>query len=111
MNTEKYRKRIQSRLFELQGRMEKVEAALDEPADPDMEDQAIELEDDEVLESVGRAGLKEIGLLNAALTRIEKGTYGICTKCGQDIADARLDAVPFAVLCRVCAKAGPQGPA
>ncbi|WP_366141757.1 TraR/DksA C4-type zinc finger protein [uncultured Boseongicola sp.] len=83
---------------------------LDEPADPDLEDQAIELEDDEVLESVGRAGLKEIGLLNAALTRIEKGTYGICTKCGQDIADASLDAVPFALLCRECAKAVPQGP-
>ena len=111
MNTERYTKRIQARLSELQGRLEKVEAALDEPADPDLEDQAIELEDDEVLESVGRAGLKEIGLLNAALARIEKGTYGVCKKCGQDISEARLDAVPFALLCRECVKAGPQGPA
>lgn len=111
MKTERYKKRIQARLSELQGLLEKVEAALDEPADPDLEDQAIELEDDEVLQSVGRAGLKEVGLLNAAIERIEKGTYGICNECGQDISKARLDAVPFALLCRDCAKAGPQGPA
>ena len=110
MTTEKYKKKIQTRLAELQGRMERVEAALDEPMDPDLEDQAIELEDDDVLESVGRAGLREIGLLNAALARIEKGTYGICKICGNTISDARLDAVPFTLLCRDCAKAGPQAP-
>ncbi|MDG1167620.1 MAG: TraR/DksA family transcriptional regulator [Sulfitobacter sp.] len=110
MNTQRYKKKIQTRLAELQGRLQKVEAALDEPADPDLEDQAIELEDDEVLESVGRAGLKELNLLNAALGRIDKGTYGICTKCGENISDARLDAVLFTMLCRDCANAGPQGP-
>lgn len=108
MNTEKYKTKIQARLIELQGRLEKVEAALDVVADKDLEDQAIELEDDEVLEGVGRAGAKEIRLLNAALARIENGTYGVCKKCEQDISSERLDAVPFALLCRDCAKAGPQ---
>ncbi len=107
MNTEGYRKKIEARLQELQGRLEKVEDALDEPADADLEDQAIELEDDEVLEGVGRASAMEVRLLNAALARIEKGTYGVCQMCGQSISAARLDAVPFAVVCRDCAKAGP----
>ena len=67
MDYEKHKKKIQAQLAELEGRLEKVEAALDEPADQDLEDQAIELEDDEVLENIGRAGVKERNLLNAAL--------------------------------------------
>jgi RNA polymerase-binding transcription factor DksA len=97
-------------LTELQGRLERVEAALDEPADADLEDQAIEQEDDEVLESVGRAGVNEIGLLNRTLARIDDGTFGICKVCGHDISEARLDAVLFALLCRDCAAAGPKQP-
>lgn len=111
MDTDKYRTKIRSRLAELQGRLEKVEDALNEPADQDLEDQAIELEDDEVLESVGFAGLKEISLLVDALARIDRGTYGVCSMCGQPISDERLDAVPFTMLCRNCAKAGPEAPA
>ena len=38
----------------------------------------------------------------AALERIEKGTYGRCEKCGQEIPEARLDAVPSARLCVSC---------
>lgn len=110
MDYEKHKKKIQAQLAELEGRLEKVEAALDEPADQDLEDQAIELEDDEVLENIGRAGVKERNLLNAALARIEKGTYGICKKCGEEISEARLDAVPYALLCRSCAGAGPHEP-
>lgn len=104
-NVEKYRSAIQARLNELRARLEKVEETLDEPADPDLADQAIELEDDEVLEGVGRASQREIRQLEEALKRIEAGTYGICAQCGEDISGARLDAVPFAQLCRACASA------
>ncbi len=104
-NVEKYRSAIQSRLNELRARLEKVEETLDQPADPDLEDQAIELEDDEVLEGVGRAGQREIRQLEAALKRIEAGTYGVCAQCGEEISEARLDAVPYALLCPACASA------
>lgn len=104
-NVEKYRSAIQARLHELRARLEKVEATLDAPADPDLGDQAIELEDDEVLEGVGRAGQREIRQLEEALKRIASGTYGICAQCGAEISGARLDAVPFALLCRNCASA------
>lgn len=104
-NTAKHKQNIEARLEELRARLEKVDAALDEPANPDLEDQAIELEDDEVLEGVGKAGQREIRLLEDALNRIEDGTYGECAQCGEQISDARLEAVPFAVLCKNCANA------
>lgn len=40
--------------------------------------------------------------IDEALQRVDQGTYGTCDECGQDIAEARLLAVPFALLCREC---------
>jgi RNA polymerase-binding protein DksA len=37
--------------------------------------------------------------IDAALKRIEDGTYGICTVCGKEIAPERLEAYPWASLC------------
>ena len=37
--------------------------------------------------------------IDAALKRIDDGTYGICTNCGQAIAPERLEARPWATLC------------
>jgi DnaK suppressor protein len=37
--------------------------------------------------------------VEAALARIEAGTYGICVDCGQPIADARLEVRPEAARC------------
>jgi len=39
----------------------------------------------------------------AALDRIEKGTFGTCESCGDSIAEARLNALPFARKCIKCA--------
>jgi RNA polymerase-binding protein DksA len=40
-----------------------------------------------------------LGEIDAALARMEEGTYGLCTKCGRPIATERLEAVPYATLC------------
>ena len=37
--------------------------------------------------------------IEAALKRIENGTYGICTACGKEIGFERLEAYPWASLC------------
>jgi DnaK suppressor protein len=37
--------------------------------------------------------------IEAALGRIDDGTYGLCVNCGQPIAAERLEAVPYATLC------------
>lgn len=40
--------------------------------------------------------------IEKALTRIEKGTFGLCRVCGCDIPIARLEAVPTAKTCVPC---------
>jgi len=40
-----------------------------------------------------------------ALTRLEQGTYGNCYECGEEIAEKRLRALPFAVRCKDCEEA------
>jgi DnaK suppressor protein len=37
--------------------------------------------------------------IEAALARIDDGTYGLCTRCGRPIDPERLEAVPYATLC------------
>lgn len=37
-----------------------------------------------------------------ALARLDKGTYGICERCGSEIDFARLKAIPYASLCIRC---------
>jgi DnaK suppressor protein len=40
-----------------------------------------------------------------ALLRLEQGEYGYCYECGEEIAEKRLRALPFAVRCRDCEEA------
>jgi DnaK suppressor protein len=40
-----------------------------------------------------------LGEIDAALQRIETGTYGVCAACGRPIGEERLEAVPYAKLC------------
>ena len=43
--------------------------------------------------------------INEARRRLEEHRYGLCFECGDEIAEARLRALPFAVRCRDCEEA------
>lgn len=43
--------------------------------------------------------------IDAAIRRLEEGTYGDCFECGDEISEARLRALPFAVRCKDCEEA------
>ena len=43
--------------------------------------------------------------INDALVRLEQGNYGNCFECGEEIAEKRLRALPFAVRCKDCEEA------
>ena len=43
--------------------------------------------------------------INDALSRLEQGDYGNCFECGEEIAEKRLRALPFAVRCKDCEEA------
>jgi DnaK suppressor protein len=50
---------------------------------------------------------EQLGEIDHALEKIEKGEYGLCERCGLPIDPARLEAMPTATLCMIC-KAQPR---
>jgi RNA polymerase-binding protein DksA len=44
----------------------------------------------------------QLGLVEAALGRIDDGTFGTCQRCGKPIAAERLEALPWAAYCIAC---------
>ncbi|SDY78130.1 transcriptional regulator, TraR/DksA family [Jannaschia faecimaris] len=92
-----------ARRKELTGDIARIEDQLDDPTPKDWDDAASERQGDEVLQSLGLHDRTEIRAIDAALKRIEDGSYGTCAKCGNPIAAERLEAVPTAALCRTCA--------
>jgi DnaK suppressor protein len=47
--------------------------------------------------------------IEAAIARIDDGSYGQCEKCGRAIPKARLEAIPYAARCVQCASQGEDG--
>ncbi len=62
----------------------------------DMATATYDRELDEGLEEGAQNTLEEI---DAALLRIEEGSYGVCEACGEPIGAERLSAIPWARLC------------
>ena len=55
-------------------------------------------------ESLSMRQLIKIRRIDAALKRIESGTFGECEECGKDINEKRLNAKPDATTCICCAE-------
>ena len=99
---EEIAKALKTRLVELRTHFAKVDRELHKPLSADSEDQAIELENQEALEVIGRTEITEIHQIEAAIKRISEGTYGTCAKCGEPIDPRRLKALPTAAMCISC---------
>ncbi|MCV6592249.1 MAG: TraR/DksA family transcriptional regulator [Silicimonas sp.] len=94
---------LEARRAELAEELQDIEHRLDDEKPKDWEDQASERQGDEVLEALGTHDLSELRQIDAALARIEDGSYGDCVKCGEEIAPKRLAALPATPLCVKCA--------
>jgi RNA polymerase-binding transcription factor DksA len=103
-DTDRYKALLEGRLKELGVRLEAIDDELTSHNSADWEELAVERESDEVLEATGSAGLVEIAQIRLALGRIADGTYGHCARCGEEIAEARLQAIPWTPYCRSCAQ-------
>ena len=97
------KQQLLDRRKELNERLTSIGEELDSHQSKDWEELAVEREEDEVLEGLGDQGLQEVRQIDLALERIEEGTYGECQKCGDMIAEPRLDLLPHTPLCRNCA--------
>ena len=65
------------------------------------EGDTISVERDRLLVVASDAQAK-VAEIDAALSRVDAGTYGICESCGKPIPEARLEALPEATLCVGC---------
>lgn len=91
---------------ELRDRVRRVRLDLGrqrEPLPRDSNEAAIVIENDEILEAIEKSAIGELGLIDNAIRRLDEGTFALCENCGGEIEQDRLEAVPYASLCRSCA--------
>jgi len=70
--------------------------------DQHLADHASEMVDREVDVSLEENAEQIVYEIDRAVARIDAGTYGRCERCGQEIPEERLEAVPYATLCVAC---------
>jgi RNA polymerase-binding transcription factor DksA len=95
------RRALEALRAELLARNEELSVTADDPLAYDVNfadsgQVAAELGENQVAIAVAREQLDEV---DAALERIDAGTYGRCERCGEPIGDARLEAIPAARFC------------
>jgi DnaK suppressor protein len=99
------RRQLETRLTEIQQRLDKISLDrrhVNQPLNADFEEQAIELENDQVLDALDSQIRAEVRQLEKTLARIDEGIYGVCETCGSSIAPKRLEALPHATRCIGC---------
>ncbi len=103
MNHAQIAETLQARLLTLHAEITALETATTQALPAKFADQVGDLADLATNESLEVAHIHEAGQIVAALARLESGQYGVCSRCGGDIAPARLAALPTATNCIACA--------
>ena len=75
----------------------------------DMEELGSDTADQELTVSLLESDKGTLDQIEAAIERIEDGSYDRCEECGGQIPKSRLDAIPYAALCIHCASQGEEG--
>ncbi|MFN3712714.1 MAG: TraR/DksA family transcriptional regulator [Alcanivoracaceae bacterium] len=73
------------------------------PLDPDFAEQAVQVQNDEVVEALEHEVRDHLARVDHALERLHQGRGEICERCEATISEARLNALPDATLCADCA--------
>ena len=91
---------------EVQGRIRDVRAEGNKERDvlDQGESSEVDIQDD-IEFALIQMKTETLNKIDAALRRLEDGSYGDCFECGEEISEARLRALPFAVRCKDCEEA------
>jgi DnaK suppressor protein len=93
-------------LSEVQGKIRDVRAESGKERDVLDQGESSEVDIQEDIEfALIQMKSETLNKINEALRRLDEGTYGNCFECGDEIAHARLRALPFAVRCKDCEEA------
>ncbi len=106
--------KLRARLLALRGELEALDdASADSRATVELDQTSVgrlsridALQSQQMALATQRRRIGEIARIDAALGRLDEGTYGACVVCGEDIAPKRLDLDPAAPNCLRCAQAG-----
>jgi DnaK suppressor protein len=101
---EYFKKFLNERLEELLSHADNTVSGMTTPKEnfPDPTDRASLEADRNFMLRIRDRENKLIKKVKKALDRIEKGTFGVCEKCGEDISVKRLKARPVTTLCIDC---------
>ena len=69
---------------------------------PELEEGAQTATAEYVLTQLNDAQRREVAQIDAALSRLDAGTYGECIECGEEISPERLRAMPYALRDAAC---------
>ncbi|HEX4946740.1 MAG TPA: TraR/DksA family transcriptional regulator [Blastocatellia bacterium] len=104
---EPIRQQLNERHAAIRMRLQKITRDVqhaNEPLNADFAEQAVQRENDEVLDALDNSIRAEIKQIETTLQRLEEGTYGVCESCGKRIPLKRLKALPHASRCVACAE-------
>jgi DnaK suppressor protein len=90
---------VQGRMRDVRGEGSKDREVLDQG-----ESSEVDIQDD-IEFALIQMKSETLNKINEALRRLDEGTYGNCFECGDEVAEARLRALPFAVRCKDCEEA------
>jgi DnaK suppressor protein len=105
-NFEEIRQQLITKRQEILQRVSDIQKDLcneDNPPEKDFEEQAVQMENEEVLNALDAEGRATLRKIEHALQRIEAGNYDICAVCDTHIPIERLQVMPYAELCVDCA--------
>jgi DnaK suppressor protein len=105
MDTEKFKSKLLELKQELESRTSRTHEHIyhkQEPVSANFSEQVKQMENDDLVAALESEGLKELGLINSALERIDNSEFGYCQQCGEMIGQARLEAIPYAECCIGC---------
>ena len=104
---EPIRQQLSARYAAIQTRLQKITREVqhtNEPLNADFAEQAVQRENDEVLDALDNSIRAEMEQLQVTLKRLDQGAYGVCESCGKTIPMKRLAALPHASRCVACAE-------
>lgn len=90
---------LKARLAKYEAHQQRQGGALEK----DFEEQAIQTQNDEVVDSLETETRSELAQIEHALERLANGEGDVCERCGEDIDPRRLQVLPYTTVCVKCA--------
>lgn len=90
---------LKARLAKYEAHQHRQDGALEK----DFEEQAVQTQNDEVVDSLETETRSELAQIEHALERLANGEGDVCERCGEDIDPRRLQVLPYTTVCVTCA--------